>query len=121
MRTKRDLITNVLRDLRVTGSLDQPAAEDYARVKEKYNSKLEEWRERDVVYWSNTLTSDTEAEIPDLVFETVTALVANEVAPRFGYAMSPSEKRQNEEFLLKQLRRLTALKTANRPNRADYV
>lgn len=119
LKTKRDLATRVLRKLRIASSVQAPAAEDVARVAGAYDTKLEEWRDRDLVYWTNTDLAT--AEIPIAAFDALVDLMINEVGGDYGRdQLGPIERRQIEERLLQHLRRHTQTRSSGLPTHADY-
>lgn len=111
--TKRDLATRVLRRMAVVAADATPGTEDLTYVMETYDTKLEEWRDRKLVYWPNT--SDTVEEIPPAIVTPLINLLINEVATSFG--MQPLG---DEEQLLKPLRRHVARPPTGLPLRVDY-
>ncbi len=81
-RSKSDLSTDALRKLGVLDSLHSPSAEDAALVEARYDDKLEELRDKGLVYWPNT--SRATDEIPNVVFGAMVNIMCEEVAPAFG-------------------------------------
>lgn len=119
LKTKRDLAIETLRRARLVGSLEVPPAEDLARVVTVYNTKLEEWRDRGLVYWPNT--NDVTEEIPIAVFDILVDLLVNVIAPQFGQAtLSVLDRNAVEDRLLGRLRRHTHMKSSRLPVQADY-
>lgn len=118
MRTKEQLVTATLRQMGLVPVGDSPAPENASFVKGVYDQKLEEWRDRNLVYWTNT--GDAVAEIPDAVVQPLVMLLANWVGPSFGKAATLEEQTAREEYLLKALRRHVARHPTGLPLRVDY-
>lgn len=119
--TKNQLCTEVLKRAQITGSADTPASEDLARVVAIYDTKLHEWMDRDLVYWTNT--NGTTAEIPAPVFEPLVALLINAAERQFGKnaQISLLDRQAIEDMLLKRLRRHTRMQSANMPHYGEYI
>lgn len=77
VKTKLDLARAVLREIRVSRYDEDPAAAYKAIVDEKYDSMYLLWVKQRRAYWPRD-------EIPEVVFEPVTRLVAERVAPSFN-------------------------------------
>ena len=120
MKTRRDLVTAMLRRARIVGSSEPVPAEDFEIVASIYATKLEEWRDRDLVYWANT--GNDVAEIPPIVFDTLVNLMINEGESQFGknINMSVLDRSLIEDRLLKRLRRHTHMKSSGLPVQPDY-
>lgn len=117
--TKLDLATRVLREMQRVPFGESPNAEDVAVIYEKYDTKLEEWRDRSVAYWENT--GSTVSEIPTSVIEPLVALMVNATEHQFGRNPKTVEQRQAiEERLLRWLRRHTTVKSKRKPVMVDY-
>lgn len=119
LKTKRELCTQVLRRIGLADSVENPASEDIARIASIYDTKLEEWRDRDLVYWPNT--SLEVQEIPVQAFDALVALMINESEGGFG--RNPKDvltQQQIEERLLRRLRRHTQMKSGGAPVKATY-
>ncbi len=97
-RTRNDLVTAVMRKLRLVHADETPSASDYDYIGQEYDDKLEEWRDDGLIYWSST------DDIPNVVFPVITKLLANEVSPAYGRA-TIAEAVLAEEVLKKELRR----------------
>lgn len=118
--TKRKLITDALRRMRVVGLIEDPAAEVLSTVAEIYDTKHHDWQDRNLIYWTNS-GYDTE-EIPGAVFETLIRLVINFSEALFGQnvQLGQLERDAIEDRLLINLRRHTHMQSANRPVQAEY-
>lgn len=101
-RTKAQLSRAVLQRL-VNAAGEEPSAEDAALVEGRYDSKLLEWKDDGLVYWTNT-GRDTE-EIPDRLFGILCDLMENEVRNDFKRDNPPEQRQAREILLLKPLRR----------------
>ena len=97
---------------------ENPDAVDASYVEQRYDVKLEEWRDMGLVYWPNT--TRTTAEIPDVVFSALCDLLGNEISFAFGKASNVEDKDARETLLLKRLRRIMAKKSSGEPTRATY-
>jgi hypothetical protein len=120
LKTKRQLGTEVLKRSRIVGAADTPSAVDLARVTDIYDTKLEEWRSRDLVYWTNTDLA-TE-EIPIEVFDTLVALMINCSESQYGRntQISQLDRMAIEDRLLRSLRRYVHMQSANLPTSQNY-
>lgn len=116
--TKEQLATATLRQMGLVPVGDSPAPENASFVKDVYDQKLAEWRDRGLVYWPNT--DDSTAEIPVAVFQPLVMLLANWVGPSFGKAAALEEQVAREEMLLKPLRRHVARAPTGLPLRVEY-
>lgn len=97
-KTAIELATAVLRDNGKLAAEGTISAADSEYIIGKYQSKLEDWREEGLVYW-------TYNAIPSVVFDTLSALVWNEVSNAFGVRVTPEDRMQRETILLRRLRR----------------
>lgn len=104
-KTKQQLSTRVLEQMRIVGVGEDPPAEDAARIEGRYDSKLAEWRERGLVWWTNTDRST--AEIPDEVFPVLADLMENEAGHSYGIENPVMQRLQVEERMLLRLARFT--------------
>ncbi len=111
--SKKALATRVLRKMAVVAADESPASTDSTYVMSIYDDKLEEWRDRKLIYWPNT--GEDVAEIPSVVVPALVNLIINEVATTFGKAPIG-----DEELLLKPLRRHVARAPTGLPLRVDY-
>lgn len=102
-RTKQQLSTAVLEQLRETGAGQTPDAADARLVEDRYDAKLAEWRDRGLVWWTNTNRST--AEIPLEVFQALVDLMENEVSHTFNRDNPTVQRRMMEEQLLAPIRR----------------
>lgn len=104
-RTKAQLSRAVL--VRLINAADEvPDGPDSALVEDRYDTKLLEWRDEGLVYWTNT-DRDTE-EIPDRLFGILCDLMENEVRQDFKRDNPPEQRAAREALLLKPLRRHVA-------------
>jgi hypothetical protein len=120
MKTLRELITATLRRARIVGSLEMVPAEDFELVASIYGTKLEEWRDRSLVYWENT-GSDV-AEIPPQVFDVLVDLMINQSESQFGKNtnLSVLDRATIEDQILRRLRRHTHMKSSGFPTQPEY-
>lgn len=127
MRTKRQLVTAALRDLRLTALGETPAAEDFELGVEKYDTKLEELREKGLAWWPNTAgvaASDT-LEIPDSVFLPLTRVMIGELAGPFGKDTPVEQDDAGRPMAvdkkgLMDLRRHMSKRDSGEPTTAEY-
>lgn len=82
MKTKREIITAALRDLRVLDAVEAAAAEDHDIAARRYDALHAELRDMGLCYWSNT--NDDTAEIPDAIEVALTFLLAGRLSRVFG-------------------------------------
>lgn len=102
-KTKLQLCTATLRDMTRLGFVDDASQEDVNVICERYDTKLEEWRDRNIAYWDNT--DLTTKEIPVEIFDQLVALMVNETEAMFGRRpKSQADKRAAEEYLLRRVR-----------------
>ena len=111
-RTKAQLSRAVLQRL-VYSPEEEPSAADAATVEARYDSKLLEWKDDGLVYWTNT-NRDTE-EIPDRLFGILCDLMENEVRNDFKRDNPPEQRQAREILLLKPLRRHMAKGPSGEP------
>lgn len=112
-KTETQLAQQVLEDMSIIPAGGVPTAADNEYVIRVYNDKIEDWRDESLVYW-------VAGEIPQSIFRTLCALVANEIAPAFGKTSSLEERMQRETMLLRRLRRHMARKPSGFPTKAVY-
>lgn len=105
-RSKAQLSTQTLKQLNVIAPDEEAAAHDAAYVEGVYDTKLREWRDDGLVYWTNT-DRNTE-EIPDQVFGTLCDLMENEVRNSFKGDNPPVQRMAQETAILSRLRRQQA-------------
>jgi hypothetical protein len=118
--TRRQLCEDVLRRMVHIPPEQDVSSRDLAYMERVYGTKLEQWRDRGLVYWSNT--SSTAEEIPAAVYPMLIALLENWVAPTYGEATVPTaEMVAREEVLLRDLRRHVARKPSGLPLSTDYI
>lgn len=119
LKTKLQLCNEVLWRSGLVSRLQNPPSEEVARVRSVYDTKLEEWRDRNLVYWTNT--SLTTEEIPLAPFDTLVDLMINEVnAKPVQTREDIITKRGVEEQLLRALRRHTHMQSGGHPVKASY-
>ena len=82
MRTKRELVSAALQELRILGAGESPSAEDFALVSDHYEDLRAELVDKGLTYWTNT-SSET-AEIPNVIFRPLSRVLASRVADAFG-------------------------------------
>lgn len=116
-KTKQQLSTAVLEQMREVGAGQTAAAEDADIVERRYDVKLEEWRDRGYVYWTNT--NRYTAEIPDVVFQGIVDLMENETMHQFGRDNDPVQRRAIEERLLGVLIRLQSRRASGEPTKFE--
>lgn len=112
------MTTDALLGIGVLNATESPEAQDAAFVENRYDAKLEEWRDLGLVYWPNT--DRNTAEIPDVVYAVLCDLMGNEVAGAFGKAGPIEEKEAREALILKRLRRIMSKRGTGEPTRATY-
>ncbi len=112
-KTQAELAKAVLLKLGVIAADATPTAADSQYIIGEYTSKLEEWSDDDLVYWSAN-------EIPLTVFPTVVKLMANDTQNAFGMAAPLETIEARETLLLKRLRRHMARGRTGAPIRALY-
>lgn len=122
-RTKSELSTAVLRELGVVDALHSPAAVDAAFVEERYDDRLEEMKDKGLVYWPNT--GRATEEIPNVVFRSMVLIMVAEVAPSYGYPIPTSVDDRGRPIPcgtkgLMDLRRHLAKGPSGAPTRATY-
>lgn len=120
LKTKAELATEMLKRSRIVGVAEDVPSEDMQRVTSIYDSKLEEWRDRSLVYWENTGLHV--AEIPASCFDNLVALLINAAESQFGLNsnISQLDRMAIEDRLLRALRRHTRVQSARLPLEQDY-
>lgn len=122
-RTRQDLSTDVLRKLGILSALETASAEDSSLVEARYTDKIEELRDKGIVYWPNT-TRTTE-EIPSAVFGALVNLMCEDVASHFG-AQIPTLTDDNGQQVscgtkgMRDLRRHMAKGPSGEPTEATF-
>ena len=122
-RSKAALATDVLRKLGYVAAVDTPSAEDSSLVEARYDDKLDELRDKGLVYWSHT--NRTSEDIPSAVFGALVNIMAEEVAAHFG-AQVPTVTDDNGQPVacgtkgLRDLRRHMAKGPSGNVTRATY-
>ena len=81
-RTRREMATAVLQQLRLVTTGLPAAAEDIRTIIDQYEDVYAELVDRGLCYWPNS--SDTAEEIPNVVFRAVVNILTGEVADVFG-------------------------------------
>lgn len=82
MRTRRELCTDVLEELRMVTTGLPPSANNLATVRDHYEEVHAQLVDRGLCYWTNT--DDTTAEIPLAIYRPLVNIVTAEVAGNFG-------------------------------------
>lgn len=122
-RSKADATKDTLRKLGVLDILDDPAAEQAALVEARYDDKLEELRDRGLVYWSHdTRTSE---DIPNVVFGAIVNIMCEEMAAAFGVQIPTVMDERGQPVScgtkgMRDLRRHMAKGPSGNATRADY-
>lgn len=116
--TTDQLAEHVLRKLRVidaTETVSDVDAEQVTYITDTYRAKWEEITAhgREMTYWAYD-------EIPNPVFLILRDLVALEVQEGFGFPIQPNEKVAQEEFILRKLRKHTAIQGTSAPTKALF-
>jgi len=113
-KTKTEISTATLQQMRIVGTDETPAASDTAVVQNRYDSKLAEWRDKGLVWWPNT--DAVTAEIPDEVAAIITDLMENETAHVFGKGLrTVAERMAQEDIILRRLYRMLARLPSGEP------
>ena len=112
-RSKAHLSTQTLRQMNVIAPDEEAAAHDAAYVEAAYDTKLREWRDDGLVYWTNT-DRNTE-EIPDIVFGILCDLMENEVRGSFKGDNPPHQRLAQEQLMLSRLRRQQSRRPSGEP------
>ena len=109
-RTPTELANNVLLHLGVVASDATPSAADSSYVIKRYQDLYEELADPDeqIAYWDQD-------EIPRVVFESLTQLVALTVSNPFGFPVSPQQLEAGIEIFKRRLRRHTHKRPAELP------
>lgn len=117
-KTPQDLATRALHILRKLDAQEDAASEDAADIVSVYEDMHAKLTFREVVWWPV-------AEIPDMAFQDITKIVAQEIAPEFG-AQVPTEMDENGDVIsigvagMRGLRRLIAKDRTGMPVAAIY-
>lgn len=102
----RDVLINKLTEY---SSTETPEAQDARDVKDKYSDIYAELVDDGIAYWP-------EEEIPVVVFDRVSSLVANRIAPAFG---RPHDEVFDQRMISK-LKKHTAKTSSNLPVPTEY-
>ena len=109
-RTKTQLATAVLQHLGVAGAEGNVSATDAAYVSARYEDLWEEMNDDNAMaYWDRD-------EIPSVVFEALTHLVAISVASAFGFQSNVREIDEEMRVCKRRIRRHTQVKGAELPS-----
>lgn len=118
LRTRRDLVTAVLSQLRVIGADETPDAADFADVTAHYADLHDELKDNGLCYWPNT--ADDTAEIPGAIFRALANVLAEDASDSFG--KEPPKLQDNDgqvitgrPFGLRQIRKHMAKKPSGEP------
>jgi hypothetical protein len=112
-KTKAQLSTDVLRQMNETGAGQAPDADDAKLIEDRYDAKLAEWRDRGLVWWTNT--DRNTAEIPLELYQAIVDLMENEVKDTYGRDNPLPQRRMIEEALLAPLRRSKSSRASGVP------
>ncbi len=114
-KTVSDLSTAVLRHLRVADAVDDADSADITLVQDAYQSLWEELSAHghELTYWHYEA-------IPLPVFLILRDLVSLEVQDSFGKVISPAERYQQREILLRRLRRHVHTASSGLQTKANY-
>lgn len=82
MKTKRDIVTGALVDIRVADAVETVPPEDYDLAARRYDALHATLRDDGLCYWPNT-NNDT-AEIPDAIELALINLLVGRIARAFG-------------------------------------
>ncbi len=116
-KTPQDLATRALHILRKLEAQEEASTEDAADVVDLYSRKHAEWTFEELAWWPL-------AEIPDMAFDHVAKIIAQEVAPEFGAAV-PTEMDRNGDVIsigvagYRGLKRLIARERTGTPVQAQ--
>lgn len=81
-RSKAALAQDALRKLGILSGYEDASAEDAVLVEARYDDKLEELRDKGLVYWSHT--SRTSEDVPNIVYDAMVNIMCEAVAPYFA-------------------------------------
>lgn len=107
-RTKLELAVNILRHLAIVDAQETPAAIDTQYVIARYEDCLAELADNDLSYWPSD-------QIPVVIFEPLTQLVALSCGPAFGIAVSPQDMENGGIMYRRRLRRHGGKKSSGLP------
>lgn len=113
--SETDLVSAVLRHLRVADAVDAADSADVALVQQNYEALWEE-----ISSHGNEWTYWNMSTIPRPVFLILRDLVALESQNAFGLLISPADKEQNKELLMRRLRRHLAIQSTGLQTKVDY-
>jgi hypothetical protein len=123
-KTRNQLIDRTLRRLGVLDADESASGSDLAYCAGEYDTLLEQMRDDGLAYWPNT--NGTTAEIPDVVVNALTSVLAGRVASAFGKPdMAETDPQTGEQLPIsaagyRQLRRHIATRHAGEPVKAVY-
>lgn len=122
-RTKAALSKDVLRKLGILSGYEDASAEDAALVEARYDDKLEELRDKGLVYWSHT--SRTSEDIPNVIYDAIVNVMCEAVAPYYGVTVPALTDDQGRPVSigtkgLRDLRAHIAKQASGEPTRAVY-
>ena len=109
------LATAVLQHLGVLDATETIATVDQTYITDVWGAKWEE-----ISSHGNELTYFSYDDIPNPVFLTVRDLVANEVRGAFGMPISAAEKEQEEQIIMRRLKRHLSVQATGLPGTAVY-
>lgn len=109
-RTTADLVKDVLiGKLSEVGATETPEAQDAKAVQDKYSDVYAELVDEGIAYWDD-------GEIPVVVFDRVSSIVANRVAPAFGRPYDEGYDR----LMISKLKKHVAKSASKLPIPAEY-
>lgn len=113
--TTTQLATAVLQRLGALDATETASATDVTYISDVWAAKWEELSAHGM-----ELTYFSYGDIPNPVFLTIRDLVANEVRNEYGKPISATEKEQEEQIILRRLRRHVATQASGLPAKAQY-
>jgi hypothetical protein len=122
-RSKSEVATDTLRKLGILSAVDTPSAEDSSFVEARYDDKLDELRDKGLVYWTHT--SRTSADIPNSVFAAIVNIMVEELATHYRAAIPTVTDDHGRPVSIgtkgmRDLRRHMAKGPSGEPTRALY-
>jgi hypothetical protein len=114
--TTSQLATAVLQHIGVLDATETIASVDETYITDVWAAKWEEISAHgmEITYFNYDI-------IPNPVFLTVRDLVANEVRGAFGLPISAAEKEQEEQIILRRLRRHVSTQGSRKPVAVEYM
>jgi hypothetical protein len=116
-RTRRDLVNEALVNLGILAAGQQPDAEDFEAVDNKFEPLIARLEKSDIIDLDTTVD-----EIPDELFAPLAVLLADDAALGFGLPGVPASQSQPApvQFAIDRIRLVTYARPTYEPQKTEY-